>query len=306
MKIKYVHKSFSPAKRSLVDRCNAIIAEYQAQRLDLTLRQLYYQLVARDVIPNKQSEYKRLGKLVADARLAGLISWKAIEDRTRNLMGLRHYGSPAELVRECEYRFHVDRWADQANRVEVWVEKQALEGVVAQICTRLDVPYFSCRGYTSISEMWAAAQRLAEWHRYGQKPHILHLGDLDPSGADMSRDIVDRLKMFLEPEGATFEFERLALNPDQVRQYRPPPNPAKTTDSRFRAFALEHGNQSWELDALDPRTLQRLIENAVDLLRDVTRYNAAVDRELQGQALLRKAGDRWRDVVAHLEGGRRK
>ncbi len=195
-KIKYVDKTFQPDTLALIKRCNAIIAEYAAQGFVLTLRQLYYQLVSRDVIRNRQSEYKRLGSIVSDARLAGLIDWNSIEDRTRDLRKQPEWDNPAEIVDE----------------------KDALVGVIEGVCNELGVPHFSCRGYTSQSEMWVAGQRLRGYVRKKQIPVIFHFGDHDPSGRDMTRDITDRLELFM----GGLEVKRLALNMDQVEQYNPP------------------------------------------------------------------------------------
>jgi hypothetical protein len=195
-KIKYVDKAFRQGALDIIDKANEIIDEYNAQGFKLTLRQLYYQFVARDIIPNKQSEYKRLGGIISDGRLAGLIDWLAIEDRTRNLQSLATWSSPEDIIGAAASGYREDKWKDQKTRIEVWIEKDALAGVFADVCEALEVPYFSCRGYTSQSEMWSAAMRLRRYERGGQETVILHFGDHDPSGIDMSRDIKDRLYQF--------------------------------------------------------------------------------------------------------------
>ena len=151
-------------------------------------------LLPATYIPNKDSEYKKLGDTVADGRLMGLIDWNAIVDRTRNLHKNSHWDSPADIISSAASSFAYDKWSEQPYRIEAWVEKQALDGLLESACEPLDVPYFSCRGYASISEIWSAAMRLKSWKKAGQKILILHLGDHDPSGIDMSRDIVDRLR----------------------------------------------------------------------------------------------------------------
>lgn len=155
---------------AVVAHANTIIAEYQDQGFVLTLRQLYYQFVSRDLIPNTQREYKRLGGIINDARLVGLIDWLALEDRTRNLQSLSHWTSPTEIIEAVSAQYRTDRWAAQPHRVEVWIEKDALAGVIEGVCHELDVPYFSCRGYTSQSEMWGAGMRLRQHARAGQRP----------------------------------------------------------------------------------------------------------------------------------------
>ena len=162
MKECFAEKDFRDTTLVLVYEANEIIAEYAAQGFTLTLRQLYYQFVARDLIPNTQRSYKRLGSVVNDARLAGLIDWAAIEDRTRHIESTPHWESPADIVRTCARQFRIDKWAKQPYRAEVWIEKEALAGVVSGVCEKLDVPYLSCRGYTSQSVMYEAAARLSD------------------------------------------------------------------------------------------------------------------------------------------------
>jgi len=153
-------------------------------------------------------------------------------------------------------------WANQERRCEVWIEKEALAGVIEGVCRELDCPYFACRGYVSQSEQWRAGVRF----RGDQPTVIIHLGDHDPSGIDMTRDNADRLAMFAGAHKT--EVRRIALNADQVEQYEPPPNPAKETDSRFQEYERLYGDQSWELDALEPATIADLIRSEVESIRD--------------------------------------
>lgn len=296
-KICYKAKKFRGASLTTIATANAIIDEYAAQGFDLTLRQLYYQMVARGHIENSQRSYKNFGNVVDDGRLAGLIDWDRIVDRTRNLRANGHFRDPGHIMRAAVNSFRVNKWARQPYRVEVWIEKDALVGVIDPVCSRLDVPFFACRGYTSQSEMWAAGQRLAAYQEQGQTPVILHLGDHDPSGVDMTRDIVDRLDLFM----GGLSVNRLALNWNQVQTFNPPPNPAKIEDSRARAYIATYGLQSWELDALDPTTIAGLIENAVAGFRDESLWAEAVEEEEEGLELLQAAADRWHDIAAYLQ-----
>jgi hypothetical protein len=296
-KIKYQEFNFRPATLVLIGTANKIIAEYQAQGFDLTLRQLYYQFVSRDVIPNTPKSYKNLGSIVNDARLAGLIDWDTIVDRTRELRTLSHWNDPSDIVEACAKQFNIDRWAGQKYRPEVWIEKDALVGVFERVCRELDVPLFSCRGYTSQSEMWSAAQRMLSYRRKKQIPVVFHFGDHDPSGKDMSRDIRDRIAMFT---GNQLKFERLALNMDQVEQYGPPPNPAKITDSRANAYIAEFGDESWELDALEPAVLAALVRGAVEGVVDQNKMNEATAEQEKHRETLSLVADRFEDVEAFL------
>lgn len=291
-KLAYKEINFRSESLRLIDIINSVIEEYTAQGYDLTLRQVYYQLVARDYIPNNERSYKNTGNLINDARMAGLIDWLAIQDRTRNIRRNSHWTSPADIMGSVLYSYAIDRRADQPNYIEVWVEKDALIGIVQQISTSLDVPCFSCRGYVSASEMWAAAQRFNKQGRRERRV-ILHLGDHDPSGKDMTRDIADRLDTF----GSEVEVRRIALNWDQIDEYSPPPNPAKLTDSRASAYIQEFGTESWELDALEPKVLTSLIREQVDSLTDKGLWLDAIHREEVHKEELELVKDNWPHAV---------
>lgn len=279
----YIPKNFRGDAVERIGVVNSIIDEYQQKGFSLTLRQLYYQHVAKGLIDNNVKEYARLGDLVNNGRLAGLISWDAIEDRTRNLMGLRTYTDPSQVLKEAKAAYRADLWLDQPWRPEVWVEKEALADVVGQICNRLRVDFFACRGYVSQSEQWRAGQRLASYVQKGQRPIIFHLGDHDPSGIDMTRDNSERLSMFA---GTPVTAVRLALNMDQVERYNPPPNPAKITDSRFESYQRKFGDESWELDALNQEIIQDLILSNVMKIRDAKRWDAALSVEVSEKQML--------------------
>lgn len=296
---RIAYENWNPRGESLwiVETANTICAEYQAQGYDLTLRQLYYQFVARGHIANNQRQYKMLGNMVDKARRAGLLDWNYIVDRTRNLMGNRTYDDPAEIIESMVEKYHLDLWENQNVRVEVWVEKEALAGVVERAALSRGVNYFSCRGYVSQSEMHAAAQRHRYWERQGQDMVILHLGDHDPSGIDMTRDIADRLSLF----GASTEVHRIALNFDQVEQYSPPPNPAKLTDSRAEGYIEKYGTESWELDALDPATLNELIVDHLDSFLHVPTYEDRTEQQQRGRDLLTIVSENWADVAEYAE-----
>lgn len=284
-KICYVERGFQDATLEIVRGANTIIEEYQEQGYALTLRQLFYQFVARGLLANTQKSYSRLGGIINDARLAGLVDWEAIEDRTRELKRLSTWSRPADIARAAVESYRENKWAHQPNVVEVWIEKEALAGVFQRVCEELEVPYFACRGYTSQSEMWGAAQRLIGSERRGQKTVILHFGDHDPSGMDMTRDIRGRLELF----GCSTEVERLALNMDQVEGYGPPPNPAKMTDSRFEGYEREFGEESWELDALEPSVLSELVRERVLELRDGRVWEESMEAQEENRERLRGA-----------------
>jgi len=301
-KIRYRDIAFQPATLAIIERADQICADYAAAGYDLTLRQLFYQFVSRAWIENTHQAYKRLGSIVNDARLAGLIDWFHIVDRTRNLASPWADDSPSSAIDLAARGYRLDRWQGQRNYVEVWVEKDALSGVISRAANEWDAPWFACRGNVSQSEMWAAGRRLARQVRDHDRESIviLHLGDHDPNGIDMTRDIEARLREFMGDSDWALEVRRIALNMDQVRALNPPPNPVKLTDSRANGYIAQFGHESWELDALDPAALHDLI--TAELAREVEpgMRDEMLEREERERASLTEVSDRWTDVAAFL------
>lgn len=294
-KIRYKQLRFGPEAARKIEIANEIIDEYEQQGFSLTLRQLYYQFVSRDLIPNKDAEYKKLGDVIDRARYAGLIDWEAVEDRTRIVRENSHWDDPSDIIQSAAQSYRNDLWRNQKTRVQVWIEKDALIGVIEGVCRDLDIPCFSCRGYSSASAMWRAAMRFSsDWRKNRQKTEILHMGDHDPSGVDMTRDIRERL--YLLSHSAPIEVRRIALTMSQVRQYRPPPNPAKLTDARAQGYIEKYGDESWELDALEPRVLVALVRKHVEEIRNETVYRRDREEQEEGRKRLTAAARNWDDL----------
>jgi len=218
MKEQFENLTFTKSSRTRIDDINDILAEYAREGYDLSLRQLYYQLVARAVIENSQQSYKRIVDLMSKARLAGLVDWNMIVDRGRTRITNSHWENPAEIVQAAASQFQVDKWKGQTWHVEVMVEKQALEGVLIPVCQRLDVAFSANKGYTSLSMLYEAGKRIESLIDAGKKVLIIYLGDHDPSGIDMTRDIRERLEMFA---GHPIKVYRAALNMDQITVLNP-------------------------------------------------------------------------------------
>ena len=288
---------FRPKSIGLIAECNQIITAYQAQDLQLTLRQLYYQLVVRNTIRNTEREYKNLGRLISEARLAGQVDWSAIEDRIRIPKEPAQWQSPASIIDASVRSYKLPRWADQPYHVELWVEKDALAGVLQPIATRRHIILMVNRGYSSQSAMYDTYARIEAALDYQKDAVILYLGDLDPSGEDMVRDIDDRLNVLY---GTEVKVRKLAITMDQVQQYSPPPNPAKMSDSRAAKFVDRFGFESYEVDALPPEVLTQIIDDAIDDYEDPELMEAVKAQEDQDKALLRELG---RDVMKRRNGG---
>lgn len=330
-KEKYRSVKFRGDSLTKIEHMVSIVAEYQKQGLRMTARQLYYQFVSRDLISNTPQSYKSLTSLLTDARYAGLVDWDAIEDRGREPSTPAEWDGLPSLVDAALRAYRLPRWSDQPKYVELWVEKQALAGVLAPIAREYHATLMVNKGYSSASAMKESAERIKkntiknqrkvdriigevqesidtngsdsdahktmmqeeiipELRKLIRTPIVLYLGDHDPSGEDMVRDIATRLKEF----GVIWlEVEKVALTMAQVTQYDPPPNPAKITDPRAADYIKKHGEHSWEVDALPPDVLARLIRNS---------FNRHVDKDKMDEIKKREEIDkaRLREVVASI------
>ena len=296
-KDRFIEASFRAKRLATIAQANEIIGEYQRMGFTLTLRQLYYQFVSRDLIPNKQREYKNLGETLNLGRLAGLIDWSAIEDRTRNMTTPKAWDSPQSILDAVAEQYQENLWKPQPWRFVQLIEKEALIGVIEPICEELRIPYMACKGYLSQSEAYELAQKIRRWRSQGYRVRVLHLGDHDPSGMQMTEDNGKRLSMLSRLE---VDIRRLALNMDQVEQYNPPPNPAKETDSRWAAYEAEYGDSSWELDALDPPVIAQLIRDAVEEELDPDLWSKSLAEEVENKATLAAVSENFEDVKGYL------
>jgi hypothetical protein len=168
-----------------------------AQVFSLTLRQLFYQFVARSLMPNSLKTYTYLGATLRDGRLAGLIDWDAIEDRTRETQRWASWADPTSMVRAAAEQYAEDPWIEHDVRLFVWIEKAALVNIVEAACEEWSVPYFAVRGYNSLSEMYATGKEFQLLIAEGIRPVVLYLGNHDPSGINMPRVAENDLTMFV-------------------------------------------------------------------------------------------------------------
>lgn len=296
--IHYQDFNFRKSTLDLIAYVNAVLDEYGAAGYVLTLRQVYYQLVQANIIPNSEKSYDALGVTVKKGRLAGLISWTAIEDRNRGISPWLIQPDQLSVVDGLEAQLAYDLWTPQNAYVEVWIEKDALSSVIERPCARFRVPFMPCKGYLSTSEIWRAGQRFGEAMEAGKRCVMIHLGDHDPSGWDMTRDNEARLELIA---GMGVDVQRIALNTDQVKRFNLPPNPAKRTDKRFAEYARQYGTSSWELDALKPQFLDEQISEAVKgCISDADAWEAVLAAEAKEREPLKLLHGRWGDVKRFL------
>jgi hypothetical protein len=260
-----------PDRETLLSGVQEVLAKYEGTAV--TVRQLYYRLVAAGLIPNNQRAYKNVVQALTDWRRARKIPIRAFEDRTRGMNRLDRgwrRDDPKGWLRgwlekaiASAQAYEVARWFGQPERVVVAVEKQALEGPFTEVCEELEVDLAVCRGYPSISFLSEVAGALSrgDADRDKRANVILYFGDLDPSGMNIPETVERDLGAGLF--GQAFELDRVALTQQQVEELQLIPAPVKTTDSRAAGFIEEHGAEVYELDAIEPKRLQQLIREAV-------------------------------------------
>jgi len=337
----------------IVDTVNRILNDYRRQGYSLTVRQIYYQMISKDLFPdswidiaynrkknlpdntkNTEKSYDKLQGIIGDARMAGYIDWNMIVDRTRDRVSNNHFTSPSQVIDSSSYWYTTDHWRGQSWHIEVMVEKQALEGILIPVCRKLDVGFSSNKGYGSLSALYDIGVNLRRQMDLGKNILVIYFGDHDPSGLDMSRDIEDRLKVFSKydfyapnadplteekkfkqalrsknPKSyrrfrnsqyspLQFKVERAALNMDQVIELGLPPNPAKTTDTRCAKYIAEFGENSYELDAIEPAPLVSLVENIVLRYRDEKEYKKVLLEEEIERKAIRDFSKKWEEFRA--------
>lgn len=294
MKEQFIGVNFQAKSITLLLECDSIIVQYQGQGLRLSLRQLYYQLVSRNTIPNTERSYKNLGKLVSQGRLAGLLDWNAIEDRIRVPRKITEWNSPAEIVDAAISGYRLPRWNDQPSYIELWCEKDALAGVLTPITEQYHVTLMVNRGYSSQSAMKEAAERFQLANHNNKMVSLLYIGDQDPSGEDMVRDVRDRLTL-LTRNAFSIEVVKIAITQDQIAQYNPPPNPAKMSDSRAAKYVQEFGQFSYEADALPPDVLAQIVRDDIGQYIDFDAWEETIQREDDDKLLLEDMRDNLMD-----------
>jgi hypothetical protein len=297
-KILYREHRFSTKTRIIVDRANHILEDLGAQGYTLTLRQLFYQFVRRNWIANSQKEYKRLGSIVSDARVAGEMDWLLIEDRNRGAVHIDECPTYEDAFKRLPKLLQLDPWKDQDVYLEVAVEKDAQVGIIGRPASRWRAPYMACKGYLSTSEAWRMGLRFQRAIHEGKRPILLHLGDHDPSGLQMTDDNRDRLALFARYD---VEVVRLALNMDQVEEHKCPPNPTKMTDGRAKTYEAMGHEASWELDALPPIFLDNLIADSIESYIDKDVWRQSLEREAELRAPLAKFAARAKELIEHVE-----
>jgi len=243
---------------NLIEQAYNVLQEYNP----MTLRQVYYQLVARHVIDNKRSEYQRLSNALVKARQEGMIPWEWVEDRVRQPQMVSMWRDLRDFIETVKHAYRKNVWDRQPRYVEVWLEKDALSGIFADITGEYGVTLVVGRGYNSWSAYKEAAERFLSM---GKPVTILYFGDFDPSGEDIARALQESLNFF----GISPEIEKVALTMQDVIDYDLPPDFTKKTDTRAAKFIEKYGDLAVELDALPLPVLQEKIRTSLEARLDM-------------------------------------
>ncbi len=276
--------AISDEKRPMLDAAVGVVEQYR-EFWPLTLRQIHYRLLTRDVFRNTKTKlkydntdksYKDLSDLLGRARLSGLVPWESMHDPTRPRTAWRQWENVAEYTRQqldgflCDYKRNLLQ--SQPAYVELVVEKLTVQDIAERAAGHYHVPVGVGRGYTSISALEETAERFVA----SGKDHFVMLiaGDLDPEGENISETWAACLRDEHGVENLTVA--KVGVNPTQVAEYGLPPLRVKETSSRHRKFVERHGAHVYELEAFEPNVLQQIIRDAI---RDVLNLNLFAEEQ---------------------------
>lgn len=275
----------SKANIERLDTINSILEDYREDGYVLTLRQLYYQLVVRDIIPNQQAEYAKLSNILKKGRMAGIVDRDIIEDRLRQPFLPYWVFDIDDAISDTINTYRLNRMDGQDKYIEIRVEKDALSWVLKRVSSKYHINLMVNRGYSSCSAMYDSFRRFSKY----EDCHILYLGDHDPSGLDMVRDIQERLEEFW----VYLTVHHLAITQEQIATHNPPPNPAKFSDPRADWYVKNYGKTSWEVDALPPEVLINTLEAKIRSMIDLQRYSEMLEKEASDKERLQEMIDNW-------------
>ncbi len=221
----------------------------------MTVRQVFYQATVRGIVEKTEAGYAKVQTDLVLLRKAGELPYDWLADNTRWQRKPQTFNSIEQALQETARFYRKALWADADCYVELWLEKDALAGVVYPITSMSDVPLMVARGYASLSFLHGAAGYINE---LDVPAHLYHLGDFDPSGVNAGEKIEETLRE-LAPDAEIY-FERIAVTPEQIRDWHLPTRPTKASDSRAKGF----GAISVELDAIEPDRLRDLVWRVIE------------------------------------------
>jgi hypothetical protein len=263
----------SPIKRSRRSKqeqghLDTALVELVRAHPPVTVRQVFYLATTRGLVPKDEAKgYRVVQRRLVALRAAGVIPYHWITDNVRMVRRLNRWQDPEHFASEVASFYRRDYWAHSPVRVKVWLEKDALAGVLYPVVVQeWGLELFVTRGFASVSYLEAAAEDTRE---DGRPTFVYVLTDLDPSGVDIARKIAEELPR-RAPE-VEVSVSRLAVTPEQVRALGLPTRPTKKTDTRARKFEARYGTGSVELDAIPPDTLRQMVRDAIERHADTAK-----------------------------------
>ncbi len=278
----------SPLKRArrtsaemerLLDSIKTILDGEEGQ---ITIRHLYYRLVGEHVIDKTEQAYKGLCSHLSKWRRSSEIPWSAFTDSTRWHIQRDTFSGVKDALKNTVENYRRDLWATQDVYCEVWVEKDAVAGLVARTANSWGVPVFVARGFASLSSLYDAANTFRRAAESGKRVIIYHLGDYDPSGIAAGESM---LKAFRDDFNVRLEFIRAAVTEQQIEQLKLPTRPTKKGDTRARNW---RGTACVELDTMPPAEIREIVERCIIQHIDTYEWDALKRTEELERETLRK------------------
>jgi hypothetical protein len=243
--------------RTLLETADSILTAHNP----MTVRQVYYQLVSRQVIKNDRSQYQAVSNALVQARQEGFIPWEWIEDRLRRPRAVSMWGSLPAFGDTVLSSYRRDVWGCQPRYIELWLEKDALSGIFEDVLEPYGVTLNVGQGYDG----WSSIHNASKRYGTGGDVTVLYFGDFDPSGEDMVRSLKERLSFFK----SSSEIMKVAITYEDIALYNLPPDFTKAKDTRAKGFVTKYGNVAVELDALPVDVLTKRITGEVESRMDL-------------------------------------
>ena len=246
---------FKRKTRKLAWECWHVVHDMQP----VTVRQVYYQIVSRGMLPNVSETYRKVEYVLVQLRENNLLPYEFIVDRGRSPHFVNTWDNLGAYLDTISVAYKKNLWMSQDDHVEIWLEKDALVGVIEPVTNEYLVGLYPTRGYPSLSFIYQAAETLRRVQENDKIVYIYYVGDFDPSCMGIEAFI----KNTLEDHGITFNFTRIAILPEDIERYDLPPLLAKVQDPNFKAFSAQYGTQAVELDALPPEVLRQRVKESI-------------------------------------------
>jgi len=269
--------------------------------LPLTVRQIFYRLASSLLIRLDRNSYNTLDRRLVDIRREGVIPWEAISDRSRytiehDFHNLTPENAAIEALNKAENYVGRNPWDDLGIHIEVWLEKDALTNFIKTVTSKYYITLAPHRGYSSWSYIYDGAQRLREASAEGKKCIVISLGDHDASGID----IYEHLQTAIDYFKIDAELKRIALTYEQTQNYNLPSSPLKKADPRAKKYRKLYKDKVWEIDALEPRTLLKILEDEIKTYIRWKMWDAVIEENEEAKRETKRLSEKMKQKIQNL------